>query len=40
MQDQLNWYTQMGYVTEPVDLAAVYDPSIAEEAVARLGDYE
>jgi NitT/TauT family transport system substrate-binding protein len=40
MQDQLNWYTQMGYVTEPVDLAAVYDPSIAEEAVARLGSYE
>jgi NitT/TauT family transport system substrate-binding protein len=40
MQDQLNWYTQMGYVTQPLDLASVYDPSIAEEAVARLGSYE
>jgi NitT/TauT family transport system substrate-binding protein len=40
MQEQLSWYRQMGYVTEQVDLASLYDPSIAEEAVARLGRYE
>jgi NitT/TauT family transport system substrate-binding protein len=40
MQDQLNWYTQMGYVTQSLDLASLYDPSIAQEAVARLGKYE
>jgi len=39
MQEQLSWYTQMGYVPVPQDLASLYDPSIAEEAVARLGEY-
>ena len=39
MQEQLSWYTQMGYVPVPPDLASLYDPSIAEEAVARLGEY-
>jgi NitT/TauT family transport system substrate-binding protein len=39
MQDQLRWYRQMGYVGEQVDLSALYDPSIAEAAVARLGEY-
>jgi NitT/TauT family transport system substrate-binding protein len=40
MQAQLNWYTRMGYVTQSVDLDSAYDPSIAAEAVARLGVYE
>jgi NitT/TauT family transport system substrate-binding protein len=39
VQDQLDWYTQMGYVTQKVDLASLYDPTIAQEAVSRLGEY-
>jgi NitT/TauT family transport system substrate-binding protein len=40
MQDQLQWYTEMGYVTQHVDLTTLYDPSIAEEAQTRLGPYD
>ena len=39
VQDQLTWYQQMGYVTQKVDLASFYDPTIAEDAVARLSEY-
>jgi NitT/TauT family transport system substrate-binding protein len=39
VRDQLTWYEQMGYVTQKVDLSALYDASIAREAVARLGVY-
>jgi NitT/TauT family transport system substrate-binding protein len=39
VQDQLRWYEQMGYVTQKVDLASLYDPTIAQEAVNRLGEY-
>ena len=39
VEDRMHWYVQMGYLSAPVDLANVFDPSFAEAAVARLGPY-
>jgi NitT/TauT family transport system substrate-binding protein len=38
--EQLQWYTQQGRVTQPVDLRQVIDLSFADYAVQRLGHYE
>jgi hypothetical protein len=40
IQNVMQWYLQMGYLSEPVDLTRVVDASFMEAAVARLGAYE
>jgi NitT/TauT family transport system substrate-binding protein len=40
IQDVMQWYVQMGYLSEPVDLSRVVDSSFMEAAVARLGTYQ
>jgi hypothetical protein len=40
IQDLMNWYVQMGYLSEPVDLTRVVDPSFVDAALAKLGAYQ
>jgi ABC-type nitrate/sulfonate/bicarbonate transport system substrate-binding protein len=40
LQELMNWYVQMGYLSAPVDLGRIVDPSYAEAAVAKLGPYQ
>ena len=40
IHDLMRWYVQMGYLSEPVDLNRVVDPSFVEAAVAKLGAYQ
>jgi NitT/TauT family transport system substrate-binding protein len=40
LAEQLQWYTQRGLVTQPIDLQQVIDLSFADYAVQRLGRYE
>jgi ABC-type nitrate/sulfonate/bicarbonate transport system substrate-binding protein len=40
LQELMNWYVRMGYLSTPVDLGRIVDPSYAEAAVAKLGPYQ
>jgi NitT/TauT family transport system substrate-binding protein len=39
IEDLTRWYVNMGYLSSPVDVARVVDPTFTEAAVAKLGPY-
>jgi NitT/TauT family transport system substrate-binding protein len=39
LDDQMRWFVQAGMLAGPVDVSSLVDPSLAEQAVAKLGPY-